>query len=119
MNGSDIVRVIISPRAAHPFRRDVVRHDFAVVRELFMTDGALPVLLGNLAVQQLPHFGWGAEFAKSSEVVRVFNAPYAAPQNLLFAMRPFAAAAEARAVDRTVFVSAEFHRQRSRAVQAK
>jgi hypothetical protein len=50
----------------------------------------------------------------SSRVVRIFNALHAAPQSPLFA-RLLAATAEARVVDRTVFVSAKFHRERSSA----
>jgi hypothetical protein len=37
------------------------------------TDGALPVLFGDLAVKQLPHLCLGAEFTISPGVVRVFD----------------------------------------------
>lgn len=51
----DIVWVIIPPRSSHPFGMPMVWHDVVVVRELFVADGALPVLLRNLSVQKLPH----------------------------------------------------------------
>ncbi len=110
MNGLDIVWVIVSPCPSHPFRFYVIRHNVAVVREFLVTDGTFSVLLGNLAVQQRAHFCGRAEFAISSGVVRIFNAPHAGVHTFLFA-RLLAATAEARAMDWTVFVSAEFHRQ--------
>jgi hypothetical protein len=51
----DIVRMIISPGAAHSFGIPMIRDDVAIVRELFMADWAYPVLLNNLPVQQFPH----------------------------------------------------------------
>ena len=51
----DVIRMVVSPRSAHPFWIPMVWEDVAVVRELFVADGTSPVLLGNLAVQQLPH----------------------------------------------------------------
>ncbi len=93
---------------------NVVGHNVVVIRKFLVTDGALPVLLDNFAVQQLPHFCRRAEFAKSSGVVRIVNALNTkAPGRFYSAL--FMATAEARAVDRTVLVSAEFHRQRSSA----
>ncbi len=74
MNRLDIVGVVVSPRSSHPFGLDVVGHDVATIRELFMADCAFPVLLDDLSVQQLSHLGWRPEFAKSSRVVRIFDA---------------------------------------------
>ncbi len=51
----------------------MIGHDVAIVRERHLTDGALPVLFDNLAVEQLPHLCFGAEFAISPGVVRVFE----------------------------------------------
>lgn len=76
MRCSDIVRVVVSPCSAHPFRIFVVWHDIVVVRELFVADCAFPVLLDNLSVQQFPHFCWRPKFPISSRVVRILNAPY-------------------------------------------
>jgi hypothetical protein len=45
--------MIIPPSTAHTF--GVAWNDVAVVGELFALDGAFPVLLANLAVQQFPH----------------------------------------------------------------
>jgi hypothetical protein len=35
----------------------MVWNDVVVVGEIFVTDGALPVLLDHLPVQKFPHFG--------------------------------------------------------------
>ncbi len=84
MNGLEIVRVIVSPRSAHPFGGDVVRHNVAIFSEFLVTDSTLPVLLSNFAVQQLAHFCWRAEFAKPSGVVRIFDALDTKPQCSFF-----------------------------------
>ena len=34
----------------------MIWHDVVVVCELFVADGAFPVLLDNLPIQQFPHF---------------------------------------------------------------
>ncbi len=109
MNGLDIVRVVVSPCPSQAFGMNVIGHNVAVVPEFLVADGAFPALLSNFAIQQLAHFRWRAEFTKSSGVMRVFNVLHAAPQNPLVSLL-LAAAAEARAVDRTELVSAEFHR---------
>jgi hypothetical protein len=46
--------MIIPPGTAHTFGIPVVVWN-AVVGELFAANGAFPVLLANLAVQQFPH----------------------------------------------------------------
>src|ERR1700722_1491151 len=67
----DVIRVIISPSSAQSFWIPVVRNHIVIVCELFMTNGAFPVLLDNLPVQQFPHFRAGPEFPISSRVMRI------------------------------------------------
>ena len=73
MCGLDVVRMIISPSSSHSLGIPMVWDDVAVVRELFVADGAFPVLLDNLPLQEFPHLSWGPEFPISSRVMRVFN----------------------------------------------
>jgi hypothetical protein len=110
VNGSDIIWVIVSPCSSHPLRLNVIRDNVAAIREFLMADSALPVLLCNFSIQQLSHFPWRAQFAKSSGVVGIFDAPHARLHTCLFP-RLLATAAEARAVDGTKFIPAEFHRK--------
>ena len=63
MHGLDVFRVAISPGSSHPFRVPVVQYDVAVICKIFDAEGALPVLLDDLSVQQSPHLGWRPEFA--------------------------------------------------------
>lgn len=58
MSCLNIVRMIVSPRSSHPLRIPVVWNDVVVVRELFVANGASPVLLNDLPIQQFPHLGW-------------------------------------------------------------
>jgi hypothetical protein len=81
----DVVRVIISPSSVHSFRIPVVGNHIVIVCELFMTNGAFPVLLDDLPVQQFPHFRAGPEFPISSRVMRILNAPHAHPYYCGFA----------------------------------
>jgi hypothetical protein len=71
--------MIVSPRPSHPFGISVVRHNVAVICELFVADCTYPVLLDNLPIQQFPHLSWGPEFSVSSRVMRIFDALYAHP----------------------------------------
>jgi len=64
----DVLRIVVSSRPSHSSWINVIGHDIAIVRERHLTDGALPVLLDNLAVEQLPHLCFGAEFAISPGV---------------------------------------------------
>jgi len=48
--------MIISPRSTHSFGILVVRDDICVVCELFVADGAFPVLRDNFSIEQFPHF---------------------------------------------------------------
>ena len=70
----DIVWVIIPPRSSRSFGISVVRNDIVVVCELFVADGAFPVLLDNLPILQFPHFGRGPEFAISPRMRRIIHA---------------------------------------------
>ena len=53
----DIVWMIVSPSSSHSFGILVVGDNIAVIREVFVADGAYPALLPNLAVQKLSHLG--------------------------------------------------------------
>jgi hypothetical protein len=55
MNCLNIVGMIVSPSSSHAFGLDVVGHNLVVIREGLVADRALPVLLDNFSVQQLPH----------------------------------------------------------------
>ncbi|MGA6958504.1 MAG: hypothetical protein WBY38_03800, partial [Candidatus Acidiferrales bacterium] len=65
--------MVVSARSSHPSRINVVGHNVAIVGERYLTDGALPVLFGDFAVEQLPHLCLGAEFSVASGMVRVFD----------------------------------------------
>lgn len=58
MCGLDVVRMIVPPGAAHSFGILVIRHDIVVVTELDVADGAGPILLDNLAIQNFRHLRW-------------------------------------------------------------
>ena len=51
-----------------------IRYDLAVIGERLVTDCAFSALVSDLSVEQFSHFGWGAEFAISPRVVRIFDA---------------------------------------------
>jgi len=54
MHCLDIVRRIVSPRAAHALRVLVVRHDVVVVGELLVADAAPAALLCKGAREMIP-----------------------------------------------------------------
>jgi len=56
MDCPDIVRVVVSPGPSHSFWIPVVWNNIVIVREFFVADGAFPILLDNLPVQEFPHF---------------------------------------------------------------
>lgn len=56
MHGLDIVWMIVSPGSSHPFRVLVVRYDVAIFSKFLVADCAFAALLGDLPVQQFPHF---------------------------------------------------------------
>jgi hypothetical protein len=108
MHGLDVFRMVISPSSSHTFRVPVVRYDVAVICKFFQADDALPVLLGDLSVQQPPHLSRRPEFAIPSGVVGIFDTLNAKLKSAFFPCL-LAAAAEQRAVDWTIFVATEFH----------
>jgi hypothetical protein len=69
----DVVGMIVSPRSAHTFRTDVIRHNIAVVGEPFIAEGADAILSNDLPVEELPHLAIGAEFPVSAGMARVVN----------------------------------------------
>jgi hypothetical protein len=108
MNGLDVFRMVISPGSSHSFRVSVVRYDVAAVGKFMVADRTLPVLLGDLSVQQLSHLGWRPEFPISPGVVRIFDALNTKLKSVFFSgLLP--TAAEQRSVKRAVFIPTEFH----------
>ena len=73
MCGLDIVRMIVSPRSAHPLRMFMVGDDVVKVCEFFKANCANAGLLADLAVKQLSHLGRGPQFPVSARVVRILN----------------------------------------------
>lgn len=70
----NIVGMIIPPRSAHAGGIDVVGHNVAVVRELFIADGALAFLGKNLPVKKLSHFRIRAYLPITARVMEIVNA---------------------------------------------
>jgi hypothetical protein len=101
--------MVVSPRTSHSFGIDVVGHDVVATGERHLTDGTLPVLLDDLAVEQLPHFSIGAEFAISPRMVRVVDALNAQASDATSLLERLAATAIERSVDGTKFLATEFH----------
>ena len=95
-------------RHSVPYAEIGIRHDVAAVGKFMVADGALPVLLDDFSVQQLPHLGWRPEFAISPGVVRIFDALNTKLKSAFFP-RLLATAAEQRSMDRAVFIPTEFH----------
>jgi len=104
----DIVRMVVSPRSSHSFGISMVWHDIVVVGELFVADGAFPVLLDNLAIQQFPHFSGGPEFPISPRVMRILNASNPRLQSAR-KWRLFPATAGNRFVDWAVLIATKPH----------
>ena len=93
MNCLDILGVVISPRTSHSFGLNVVWNNFVAIREGGFADCTLPLLLGDLSVQQFPHFGRRANFAIPPGVVTVFDALNTKLKSAFF-LRLLATAAE-------------------------
>ena len=72
MDCLNVFRVVISPGASHSFRVSVIRYDIAAIVKFMVADGALPGLLDDLSVQQLPHLCWRTELAISPGMVWIF-----------------------------------------------
>jgi hypothetical protein len=105
----DIVGMIVSPRASHSSWIDVVGHDVAVIREGHLTDGTLPVLFYDFAVEQLPHLCFRAEFAISPGVMQVFDPLDAEVSDAASLLERLAAATIEGSVDGAEFLATEFH----------
>jgi hypothetical protein len=91
-----------------PYADVGIRHNVATVGKFMVANGALSCLLHDFSVQQFSHFGWGTEFPISPRVVRIFDALNTKLKSAFFS-RLLSTAAEQRAVDRAVFIPAEFH----------
>ena len=104
----DIVRMIVPPRSSHPFGIPVIWNYIRVICELFVADGALPVLFHNLPIQQFPHFSRRPEFAISSRMMRILNASNPRLQSECIG-RLFTARAGDRSVDWAVFIAMKSH----------
>jgi hypothetical protein len=91
-----------------PYADFGIRHDIAVVSEVFVADCTFSILVGDLSVQQLSHLRWRPEFPISPRVMRVFYTLHSEPQ-AAFSATLFTAAAEQRAMDRAQFIPAKFH----------
>src|ERR1035438_8000255 len=99
MHCLDVLRVIISPSSSHAFGLDMVGHNFVVIHEDCPTNCALPVLLDDLSIQQLPHLCRRTEFAIPPGVVWIFDALNTKLKSALFPSL-VAPAAEQRSVYR-------------------
>jgi hypothetical protein len=93
--------MIVSPRSSHASGTDVIRHDVVVNGEPRQADGARFVLLGDLAINQLPHLRVGTELAVSPGMMRVFNPLYAQLSDTTLPKNCFSATAVQRAVNGT------------------
>ena len=58
MHGLNVFFVVIPPGSSHPFGLDMVGHDVATIGKFMVANGALPILLYDFSIQQLPHLGW-------------------------------------------------------------
>jgi hypothetical protein len=67
------------------------------------------MLLDDLAIHQLAHFGWGSQFPIPSRVMRILNALDSHADQFGFGENVFSTAAEPRSLDRTKFISTKFH----------
>ncbi len=109
MNGLDIVRMIVSPRSSHASGMDVIGHDVVVAGEGLQADGALSVLLDDLAIEQLPHLRVGTELAVASGMMRVFDTLHTELSDATLPKNCLSATAVQRTVDGAGLVTAELH----------
>jgi hypothetical protein len=110
MNCLDVSRMIVSPRASHPFRINVVWHDIVIVREPVVADCANAVLSGDFSLHKFTHFCGGPQFAVSPWVVWVLDALHTHLHCCsAFVAGGFPATAITRSVDWTEFIATEPH----------
>jgi hypothetical protein len=100
--------MIVPPGSSHPFGISMIRDDVAIVCELFMADGTLPILLDNLPVQKFSHFGRWSEFPISPRVMRIVDALDTEPDEPRLGDL-FSTTAGDGFVDRTEFIATEPH----------
>jgi hypothetical protein len=108
MSCLNIVWMVVSPSSSHSFGIPMIWHDVLVVRELFMADGAFPVLLDNLPIQQFSHLGRRPEFPIASWVMRILK-PLHSESYCPRLGNEFPTAAGNRFVNWTVFIATEPH----------
>jgi hypothetical protein len=104
----DILWMVVSPRPSHASRIDVIGYDVAVIREGHLTDGTLPFLFYDFAVEQLPHLGFRAEFAIPSGVMRVFDPLHPKTSDSASLLDRLATTAIEGSVDGAEFLATEF-----------
>ena len=109
VNGLNVVRVIVSPSPVHAAGMDVVGHHVAVIGEPCITERAFSALGHDLPVEELPHLSVGSEFSVSPGVLRIFSAPNSHLALALFSWDLLSSAAEERAVNRALLITAESH----------
>jgi hypothetical protein len=105
----DIVGMVVSPRPSHSPRIDVIGHDVAVAGERHLTDGALPALFDDFAVEQLPHLCFRTEFAISPGVMQVFDPLHPKTSHAASLLDRLAPTAIEGSVDGAEFLATEFH----------
>jgi len=109
VNGLNIFRMIVSPRSSHTTGMDVVGHHVAALGEPLLAEGAESILLGDLPVEELPHFAVGPKFPVSPGKMRVFNAPNSHLALAFFFWDCLSAAAGERTVKWAELIPAESH----------
>jgi hypothetical protein len=105
----NIIRVIISPSPAHASRVHMVRHDFALIRELSFTDATLAALENGFSVEQLSRLRIGAAFTIPSRMKWIFDSTDAELSYCLRLRSYFPSAAETRTMDGEDLVATESH----------
>lgn len=105
----NVVRMIVPPRSSHAAGMDVVGYDVAIIGEWFVAEGAYAILLGDLPVEELPHFAVGPKFPVSPGMMRVFNAPNSHLALAFFFWDCLSAAAGERTVKWAQLIPAESH----------
>lgn len=89
----------------------MVGDDVVIIRELFMADSALSILLDDLPVQELPHFAGRSKFPVSPRMMRVLDPLHAQSycSGLVFLSYRLSATAKQGSVYRTIFIATQPH----------
>ena len=109
MDSLNVFGMIVPPRSSHTTGKNVVGHHVAVLGEPLLAESAESILLGDLPVEELPHFAIGTKFPVSSGVMRVLNAPNAHLALALFSWDYLSSAAGERTVKWAQSIPAESH----------